>query len=315
MLRYLLRRAVEAVPVLLGISVIGFLIVRLAPGDPASLLADMTQLSPEQQHQYRVQLGLEDALPIQYLKMLVALCTGTLVSLRSGQSTVQLVLDALPITMVLMLLSIVVGTLTGVACGAIAAWRPRTFVDSVVTLLALLGLSLPQFWLGLMLITVFAANLHWLPAAGLAQPGRQPGLDSLPYLLMPTVVLAAGTVATLARFTRSSMLEVLAQDYVRTARGKGLNERAVLIGHALRNSLVTVTSLVGVLIPILLSTTVIVESVFGLPGLGQLTVAAALSRDYPVVFTTNLVAAVIVLLSSLLTDLVYTAVDPRMALE
>ena len=207
----------------------------------------MTQLTVEQQHQYRVQLDWRTRCPSSMSRCLGP-GTGTLVSLRSGQSTAQLVFDALPITLVLMLLSIVVGTLTGVACGAIAAWRPRTFADTLVTVLALLGLSLPQFWLGLMLITVFAANLHWLPAAGLAQPGSQPGLDSLPYLLMPTLVLAAGTVATLARFTRSSMLEVLAQDYVRTARGKGLSERVVL-GHALRNSLVTVTSLVGVRIP------------------------------------------------------------------
>src|SRR5438067_402461 len=279
MLRYLLRRAIEAVPVLIGISVVGFLILRLAPGDPASLLADMTQLTPEQQHAYRVHLGLQDPLPIQYVKMVLALFTGTLVSLRSGQSTLELVLNALPVTLVLMALSMIVGTVTGVACGALAAWRPRTFADRLVNVLALLGLSLPQFWLGLMLITVLAANLHWLPAAGLTEPGSQPGFGSLPYLLMPTFVLAAGIVATLARFTRSSLLEALAQDYVRTARSKGLSERVVLAGHALRNSLVTITSLVGVLIPILLSTAVVVEAVFGLPGVGQLTVAAALSRD------------------------------------
>jgi peptide/nickel transport system permease protein len=315
MSRYLVRRAVEAVPVLFAISIVGFLIVRLAPGDPASLLADLTQLSPEQQHAYRIQLGLEDPLPIQYVRMLAALLSGTLLSLRSGQPTLELVGDALPVTVLLLALALAVGTVTGVAGGALAAWRPHAFADTALTLLALFGLSLPQFWLGLLLITVFAANLHWLPAGGIAPPGSQPGPESLMHLVMPTLVLAAGTAATLVRFTRSSMLETLAQDYVRTARGKGLDERAVLFGHALRNSLVTVTSLVGVLVPIMLSGIVIVESVFGLPGLGQLTVAAALNRDYPVVFTTNLVAAVLVLLSSLATDVVYTLVDPRVGFE
>jgi len=315
MSRYLMRRAAEAVPVLFAISIVGFLIVRLAPGDPASLLADLTQLTPEQQHAYRVQLGLEDPLPIQYVRMLVALLSGTLVSLRSGEPTLQLVAAALPVTVLLLLLALGVGTLTGVMGGALAASHPHVFADTLVTLLALFGLSVPQFWLGLMLITVFAANLHWLPAAGIAPPGGQPGPESLLHLLMPTLVLAAGTAATLVRFTRSSMLDVLAQDYVRTARGKGLDERAVLFRHALRNSLVTVTSRVGVLVPIMLRGFGIVETVFGLPGLGQLTVAAALNRDYPVVFTTNLAAAVLVLLSSLMTDVVYTLVDPRVAFE
>jgi peptide/nickel transport system permease protein len=197
----------------------------------------------------------------------------------------------------------------------IAARSPGSIVARAVSAIAVLGLSIPQFWLGLMLITGFAAGLHWLPAAGIRPIGSVSGvLDILPYLILPLIVLSVGPVSTFIRFTRSAMRETLAEDYIRVARGKGLRERAVLFRHALPNALITVVSLTGTMIPILLSNIVVVESVFALPGLGRLSVAAAISGDYPVVFTANMVAAIVVLLSSLLADVAYVLVDPRVRL-
>src|SRR5262245_48001662 len=313
MLGYIRGRLIQAVPVLIGISMISFAVVRLAPGDPAALLVDVTNLAPQQQQEIRVQLGLEDPLPVQYVRMLGSLVTGHLTSFRTGQSTIQMVLEAAPVTVLLVLSAVTTAVVVGISLGVISALRPYSGTDTVVTLLALLGLSVPHFWLGLLLIFVFAENLHWLPASGLrpvGSSGYNP-IEMLPYLVLPTLVLATSMIASLTRYTRSGMLETLQQDYVRTARAKGLAERHVIVGHALRNSLITIVTLLGVLTPILLSGSVVVESVFALPGLGRLAVGAAIGRDYPVVMTVNLLAAALVLLFNLMTDVAYTIVDPR----
>ena len=300
-------------PVLLGISIISYAVVRLAPGDPAALLVDLTQLTPEQQQEFRRSLGLEDPLPVQYVKMMAALLTGSLTSFRTGQPTIEMVLEAAPITLVLVLLAVAVALLVGVALGIVSALRPYSPADNALTVLSLFGLSVPQFWLGLICIFLFAETLGWLPAAGIRPVGSTEfdPLEVLPFLVLPTLVMASGMVASLTRYTRSAMLETLGQDFVRTARGKGLAERRVIVAHALRNSLITVVTLVGVLIPILLSGSVVVETVFAVPGMGRLAVSAALTRDYPVVLTTNLLAAALVLVFNLLTDVAYTIVDPR----
>ena len=313
MTAYLIRRLLEAIPVLLGISIISFLIMRLAPGDPTALLADISLLTPEERLELRQSLGLEEPLPIQYGKMLGALLTGDLTSLRTGEPTIRMVLDAAPTTLLLITGTILFSLVVGVLFGVVSAVRPHSRTDTALMLLALFGLSVPSFWLGLMLIIVFAENLGWLPASGIRPQGATTGspFDVLPYLIMPILVLGSGIAAALMRFTRSSMLDSLAADYVRTARSKGLVEWRVVFGHALRNSLVTVVTLVGVLIPVLLSSTVVVETIFALPGMGRLAVTAALSRDYPVVLTTNLLAAATVLIANLLTDLAYSVVDPR----
>lgn len=315
MFRYVANWLLQALPVLFGVSLVGFLIVRLAPGDPASLLVDLSQLTAEQQRAFREQLGLDRPLPVQYVAMVTAWLSGDLVSLRTGQSTLRMVADAAPVTLLLIGLAIVLSALIGISLGVVAARWPRSAAGRAVSAIAVLGLSLPQFWLGLVLITVLAAGLHWLPAAGIRPIGSNGGvLEAIPHLILPLIVLSAGALSSFIRFTRSAMLETLAQDYVRVARGKGLRERAVLFRHALPNALVTIVSLTGAMIPILLSNIVIVESVFALPGLGQLAVAAAISGDYPVVFTANMLAAVVVLLSSLLADVAYVLVDPRIRL-
>jgi peptide/nickel transport system permease protein len=313
MTTYMIRRLIEAIPVLLGISIISFLVVRLAPGDPTALLADLSLLSEQERLALRQSLGLEEPLPVQYVKMLGSLLTGDLTSLRTGESTIKMVLDAAPTTLLLIIGTILFSLLVGVCLGVVSALRPHSRTDTILMLIALFGLSVPSFWLGLMLIIVFAENLGWLPASGIRPQGATSvsPFDVVPYLILPVFVLGSGIAATMMRFTRSSMLDSLGTDYVRTARSKGLTEWRVVFGHALRNSLVTVVTLVGVLVPILLSSTVVVETIFALPGMGRLTVTAALSRDYPVVMTTNLIAAATVLLANLLTDMAYSLVDPR----
>jgi peptide/nickel transport system permease protein len=317
MTTYFIRRLIEAIPVLVGISIISFLVIRLAPGDPTALLADISLLSPDERLELRRSLGLEDPLPIQYVRMIGDLFTGDLLSLRTGESTIQMVLDAAPTTLLLITSTIIVSLLTGILFGVVSALRPYSRTDNLLTVLALLGLSVPNFWLGLMLVIVVAEHLRWLPASGIRPQGAMgfSPLEMLPYLVLPVLVQAAGIAAALMRFTRSSMLDTLGADYVRTARSKGLTERKVLFGHALRNALITVVTLTGVLIPILLSATVVVETIFALPGMGRLAVTAALARDYPVVLTTNLLAAVMVLLANLLTDLAYTVIDPRIRIN
>lgn len=311
--RYILRRLLEAVPVLVGISIVTFLVIRLAPGDPASLLYDMSQLSPAQQEAIRRSMGLEDPIWVQYGSLMASLLTGQLQSLRLHVPTLQLVADAAPVTLTLTFLTLVVSLAFGIALGVASALRANTAADDLLTVGSLLGLSMPQFWLGLMLVFVLAESLHWLPAAGVAPAGQRASspLAMVPYLALPTVTLAGGLLATVMRYVRSGMLEALGQDFVRTARAKGLAERTVVVRHTLRHALITVISLLGVLIPILLGGAVVVENVFALPGIGQLAVSSALGRDYPVVMTVNLITAVLVILGNLAADLAYSAVDPR----
>lgn len=313
---FLARRIIQSVVVLLAISIATFLIVRLAPGGPEYVLADVNLLSDEQLAAIRAQLGLEEPLHIQYFETITSLFSGELRSFRTGQTTVEIILNALPVSLMLMTLTIVIAVVLGIALGVFSAVFPYTKKDEFLTTLALLALSIPQFWLGLMAIVVFSVNLKWLPASGLGPIGSSPDLLTMAkHMILPTLVLSANTVAWMSRYTRSSMLENLAQDYVRAARAKGLRGSRVLLVHALKNSLITVISLVGLLVPILISATVVVETVFGLPGMGRAIVTAALERDYPVVFATNIVAAVLVLGTNLLVDVLYMVVDPRIELK
>jgi peptide/nickel transport system permease protein len=216
-----------------------------------------------------------------------------------------------------MALTVVVSLIVGIILGVISALRPNTRLDDVVMVGALFGLSVPQFWLGLLCIFIFAEGLGVLPAAGI-RPIGSTGFNLLemgPYLVLPVAVLSSGLIAGLTRYVRSGMLEALGQDYVRTARAKGLRERRVVFIHALRNSLITVVTLIGVLIPGLLSGSAIVEQVFGVPGIGRLAVNAALGRDYPLILTINFYAATLVVLFNLMTDVAYSFVDPRVAVH
>jgi peptide/nickel transport system permease protein len=310
---YLLRRIAMLVPLFIGISIISYGIIRAAPGDPTRVLADPELLTAEQMEALRVQLGLDQPIAVQYLRTMQSLLTGDLLSFKTREPVVEMIVERLPTTLGLTAGVIVIGFGLGMTVGVLQALHPRSRLDGVLTFLSLFGFAVPTFWLALMLIMIFSVMLDWLPVSGIRPPntsGWDP-LAMLPYLVLPTIVLATNLLATVARYTRSSMLDTLGQDYLRTARAKGLNERSVTVTHALRNSLLPVITLLGVQIPYLLGGTVAVETIFALPGVGRLALDSVVSRDYPVILTINLFVAVLVLVGNLLADLAYGLADPR----
>lgn len=313
---YVIRRLTQLVPVVLGIALISFVIVRLAPGDPAALLVDTSLLSPQELQQFRDDLGLTGSLPAQFYRIVGRLATGQLLSLRTGQPVIAVLLERLPVTAALIGGAIVVAVLVGVPLGVLSAHRPYGRMDNWLSVGVLWGVSIPGFWLALILMYVFAGVLQVLPASG-ARPATRLQytlLDVVPHFVLPAAVLALTTLPPIVRYTRSAMLEALAQDYVRTARSKGASELAVVFRHALRNALRPVVTVIGMLFPILVGATAVIETVFALPGIGRLAVEAALSRDYPTILTLNFLTAAAVLLSNLLVDICYVVLDPRIEL-
>jgi peptide/nickel transport system permease protein len=301
------------IPMLIGISLISFAIIRLAPGDPERLLIDPQYVTFEQLASVRQQLGLDDPLPVQYLKTMKSLLAGDLRSYKTRQTVQELVVERLPATVALGSLALAFGVTLGVAVGVLQSLRPYSRWDDVGTLISLLGFSTPNFWLALMLILVFSVGLHWLPVSGIRPvdaTGWNP-LEMARYLVLPTVVLATGFMATVARYARSSMLEALSQDYVRTAQAKGLPRAVVTVRHALRNSLLPIITLVGFFLPNLLGGAAIIESIFALPGMGRLALDSVFVRDYPVILSLNMMGAAVVLVGNLLADIGYAVADPR----
>jgi peptide/nickel transport system permease protein len=309
-------RLAQFVPVLLGIALVTFLIVRLAPGDPTAMLVDTTLLDREELTRFRDQLGLNAPLPVQFATIVKQLATGEIHSFRTGRPVLTMLADRLPVTAALIGGAIALSLLLGVPLGVFSARRPYSRLDTWLTVGALGGLSLPGFWLALVLMWIFAGQLHVLPATGTgpATSLSYTVLDMAPYFVMPIAVLASGLVPPVMRYTRSSMLDALAQDFVRTARSKGLPERLVTYRHALRNALLPVVTLVGLLVPVLIGATAVIESVFAMPGVGRLVVEAALNRDYPTIMSLNFLTAVVVLASNLVVDVLYAVLDPRVQL-
>jgi peptide/nickel transport system permease protein len=301
------------IPLVIGISVLSYAIIVLAPGDPAKLLADPEKMTAESYLAMRVELGLDDPGPVRYAKTMASLFTGELRSFRTQQRVVDAIGERLPTSLALGILAIVFGLVFGTLIGAMQAIRPYSRLDDLGTLLSLTGFSLPHFWFALMLVLLFSVRLHWLPSSGIrpvAATGWNP-IEMAPYLVMPTIVLGTGLLAYVARFVRSSMLEALGQDYVRTARSKGLSEPAVVIRHVLRNSLLPVITIAGFLLPLLIGGAVVVEYVFALPGMGRLAVDSVFARDYPVILTITIFSAIAVILGNLVADVLYAVADPR----
>lgn len=306
MIKYLIRRIIAAIPVLLGVSLIIFLMIHLIPGDPVQhILGEFA--SPERVAELRNQLGLNDPLPIQYLKFLSKAIRGDLGrSLISNVPVVDEIARAFPVTIQLAIYSIIVSSLFGLLAGIIAAVRHNTFWDQLAMIGALFGISTPSFWLALILMMIFAYNLGWFPISGYS------GLSSL---VLPTAVLAALSAGSIARITRSSMLEVLGQDYIRTARAKGLDEETVVLKHSLKNAMIPVVTLVGLQFGSLLAGAIITETVFALPGLGRLAVQAITTRDFPMIQGVTLFVATLFVLTNLIVDLMYGLIDPRIRLQ
>ncbi len=302
MLQYTLRRVLIAIPSILGVMVIVFAMVRLAPGDPAQLLAGEFA-DAETIELIRERFGLNDSIPRQFTRFVTGVLQGDLgESTRTKRLVTSDLATFFPNTLELALGAIVVALVFGIPAGILAALRPNSPIDLAVMLGALIGVSMPVFWFGLLAILIFSVQLGWFPVAG---------RGTLRHLVLPALTLGLSSMAIIARMTRSSMLEVLNQDFVRTARAKGLFWRAVVLKHALRNALVPVVTVIGLQFGALLAGAVITETVFTWPGIGGLLVVSILARDYPVVQGAVLLIAVSFIAVNLIVDLVYGFIDPR----
>jgi peptide/nickel transport system permease protein len=307
---YLLRRVGQALVVLAGVSVIVFSLVQLVPGDPIRLALG-TRFNQETYDALLARSGLDQPLVQQFFTWAGSAITGDLgVSFRSGDTVTSLILERLPATITLALASLLVALLIAVPLGTLSALRPRTILDRLATVFSQFGISVPDFWMGIVLILVFAGTLGWLPSGGYVPLSENP-LGWLERLVMPAVVTGVVSGSVITRFVRSSVLEALGSDHVRTAEAKGLPRRQVLKWHVLRNALLPLVTVTGVQLAYLLSGVVVVEIVFAWPGLGQLALQAVESRDYPVLQGAILLFAVIFLVINLVVDLLYTAIDPR----
>jgi peptide/nickel transport system permease protein len=313
--RYLLLRLLQGVALLLVVSAVIFLIVHSAPGGPAIL--NNPDVDPETARGIAEDLGLTDPIPMQYARWVSRAVSGNLGrSYQHQVPVITLIRNRISNTLLLTGTALGVALLIAVPLGVISAVRRYSFLDYAATFGAFFGVSIPNFWLGIMMIVLFSVTLGWLPSAGMRTAGVDASTaDTLRHLIMPAIVLSTFPLAQLMRYARSSMVEVLGQDYVRTAQAKGLGPRRVLGTHALRNALIPVITVLGVVTPRLLSGAVITETIFAWPGLGRLAVDAAITRDYPVIMGLTMTTAVLVILSNLLTDVAYVAVDPRISLR
>jgi ABC-type dipeptide/oligopeptide/nickel transport system permease component len=294
------------VPVVLGVTVVVFCIIHLAPGDPVLLLVG-ERAPPEVYERVRHAWGLDRPLPVQYLAFLGNILRGDLgMSIQMRRPVLDLLVRAVPVTIELGLSAIALSVLVGVVVGVISAVRSGRAADQVAMVGALLGVSIPEFWMGQLLMLLFAVRLQWLPASGYGGPS---------YLILPMLALGLAGSALIARTTRSAMLDVIRQDFVRTARAKGLAERVVIYKHALRNALLPVVTLLGLELGYMLAGSVVLEEVFSRPGMGRLMVKAILARDYPVVQGCLLVLAISVAVANLVADLCYVMLDPRIRLQ
>ncbi|TKT76202.1 ABC transporter permease [Aquamicrobium sp. LC103] len=310
MLGYIIRRILAVIPVMTIVAIFVFLLLRLSPGDPAAIIAgDMA--TPERLERIRESLGLTEPLHIQFVTWVGLLLQGDLgTSLISNTPVTTMIGQRLWPTINIAVLTIILSVLIAVPMGVIAAWRHRTWVDSAVMSFSVLGFSIPVFVIGYIFIKIFSIELRWLPVQGYAPPSQ--GLwPFLQRAILPCLTLATIYVALIARMTRASMLEVLGEDYVRTARAKGVKEKVVLFRHALRNAAVPIMTIIGTGFALLISGVVVTESVFNIPGIGRLTVDAILARDYPVIQGMILLTSFIYVFVNLIIDLSYTFIDPR----
>ena len=317
MTSYWIGRVLQAIPLWIGASILVFVALQLAPGDPATILADPSFLTDQQLVDLRESIGLNDPLPVQYVKMMSGIFTGELRSFRTQQSTMSMILDAIPTTFSVASVGMVVAVLVSLPLGVAAGRRPGSLMDRVLSAGIVTAISFPAFVLAILLIRLFSEQWSLLPASGIRPidaTGYNP-IEMMPHLILPAVVTSFPLIPILARYTRDAVQDTLAEDFVRTAYAKGLAEPAVLLRHVVRNALVPVVSVVGILTPLLLGGTVIVEQIFELPGIGRITVQAATQRDYPVVMSTVLFSAVLVIAANLIVDFLYGVVDPRIRLR
>ncbi|WOH79178.1 ABC transporter permease [Bradyrhizobium sp. BEA-2-5] len=310
MLGYLLRRILAAIPVMGVVALFVFLLLRLTPGDPAAILAG-DNATPERLERIRTSLGLNEPIYIQFYTWIAKLLHGDLgVSLISNKPILEMIVPRLEPSISVALATIILSILVAVPLGVIAAWKHGTWIDRFVMGLSVLGFSVPVFVVGYLLIQIFAIDLRWVPVQGFRSISNGFG-PFFERIILPTCALSFIYVALIARMTRASMLDVLGEDYVRTARAKGIGETGVMMRHALRNAAVPVITVIGTGFALLISGVVVTESVFNIPGIGRLTVDAVLARDYPVIQAMILLTSLIYVVVNLLIDVAYTLLDPR----
>jgi peptide/nickel transport system permease protein len=317
MLQYVLRRLLQAIPMLIGISFAAFVLMRLAPGGPMAIYAQNPNMSEADMRRIEHILGLDQPIHIQYLKWAAGMSTGTMgYSYRTGRPVGRVILERVPATVQLMGFAYLIAIVLGIVTGIVSAIRRHSVFDYCATTGAMVGLSVPTFWFGLMVIIVFAAMLRWIPSGGIATLGAPFSLyDRFIHLIGPAAVLGLWMTATWSRYTRSSVLEVIGQDYIRTARAKGLRSGTILLRHTLRNALIPLITLAGLEFRNLFGGALVTETVFSWPGVGRLYLDSLNYQDYSVILGLLLITSVMVLAGSLLADILYAVVDPRIRLR
>ncbi len=302
MYQYIVRRLFLTIPVVLGVSIIVFAIIRLLPGDPARAMAG-PQASPQYIESVRVRYGLDQPIPVQYATFMRRAVQGDFgISVFSRRPVITEISERFPRTLLLASLSLVIASAVGVPAGIVSATKRNSLFDNASMIIALVGVAAPVFWLALMLQLLFSVQLAWLPSTGMGTPA---------HLVLPSVTLGAASAGLFARITRSSMLEVLREDYVTTARAKGLAENRVVYKHALKSAMIPVVTVLGLQFGILLGGAVLTETVFAWPGIGRLLVDSILRRDYPVVQATVMMLAFLFVIINLVVDIAYAFLDPR----
>ena len=314
MTRFLIRRLLGAIPLLLGVAVLSFIFMQLAPGGPDAMFARNARMTEEALQAIRHNMGLDRPVHEQLLIWLGNLVRGNLgISYTQYRPVSQVIWDVVPNTLLLMGTGMLISLAAALSFGILAARRQYGFFDNVTSFISYFGLAMPVFWFGLMLQLLFAVQLGWLPSAGMESAGGGGPWDVARHLVLPAFTIAIGSIAGWSRYVRSSTIESLSQDYVRTARAKGIEERRVLIGHVLRNALIPFVTVVGIDVPLYLTGAVLTETVFSWPGMGRLFFDALTVRDYPVLMGILLLGAVLIVLGNLIADIIYGVLDPRIS--
>lgn len=321
MRKFIIRRLIQLIPLLIGVSLISFFVMHLAPGDPTALFID-PNIDPQELARVRINWGLDQPIHIQYVKWLwnaLRLDFGR--SYTSGQPVIAEIAERLPNTLLLMISSYILTLLICIPVGVYSAVKKGGWFDNLFTILSFAGMAIPTFWVGLMLMLLFAVQLGWLPAVGMFDPLiREKGIgirimDVLRHMLLPLIAMTVGSLAGLTRYQRAAMLEVLDQDFIRTARAKGLPERVVIFKHALRNALIPIVTILGLSLPDLFGGAFIIETIFAWPGMGRLGVQAIFQRNYPLIMGIVMFSALLIVLGNLFADIGYALVDPRIRYE
>lgn len=307
MTQYIIRRFILAVPVVLGVATLVFFMLHLIPGDPIAYFMSQQSMTDVQINTIRERLGLNDPLHLQYVKFMGRILQGDLGrSLRGGRAVSDLIAEQFPYTLQLAAWGLLMASSLGFAIGVVAGIKYNTWLDNLVMTLSVAGVSIPDFWIGLMMIFFFSVRLRWLPSSG---------VGSWKHTIMPVIAVGVAQMAVIARMTRSNLIEVLRQDYIRTARAKGLQDRWVILRHALKNALIPTITIIGVQLGRLLAGAVVIETVFARPGIGNLTVHGIIDKDFPIAQGCILFTACIYVVSNIVVDVSYAYLDPRIKLE